>query len=63
VRITPERANIAGHHHAGGERMAERIPAYIVRQQRDAKKLVKRQKQQTRRVEKLQIKRERRGRR
>jgi hypothetical protein len=43
--------------------MAERTPAYIVRQQRDAKRQNKLVKRQFRRVEKFHIKRERRGRR
>ena len=42
--------------------MAERPPAYIIRQQRDAKKLNKLAKRQTRRVEKRQLKSGRRGR-
>jgi hypothetical protein len=51
-----------GHHHVGSE-MAERTPAYIVRQQRDAKRTAKLVKRQARRVEKRQLKSERRGRR
>jgi hypothetical protein len=43
--------------------MAERPPAYILRQQRDAKKTEKLVKRQLRRVEKRQLKSERRGRR
>jgi hypothetical protein len=41
----------------------ERPPAYIIRQQRDAKRQNKLVKRQARRVEKRQIKSERRGRR
>jgi hypothetical protein len=43
--------------------MAERIPNYIIRQLRDAKRTAKLVKRQARRTEKLHIKRERRGRR
>jgi hypothetical protein len=43
--------------------MAERTPAYIVRQQRDAKKTEKLVKRQTRRVEKRLVKLVKRGRR
>jgi hypothetical protein len=37
--------------------MVERTPAYIVRQQRDAKKATKLARRQARRVEKRQLKR------
>jgi hypothetical protein len=43
--------------------MAERTPAYILRQQRDAKRTAKLAKRQLRRTEKRQLKSERRGRR
>jgi hypothetical protein len=41
VRVTPFFGSMARDIMAGSERMAERTPAYIIRQQRDAKKLNK----------------------